>query len=75
MDELDRKLARLALAKAIKTPLKSEVDAEPWSKSIIFNQPFLKDLHEQKQKTRHASSSSTNSSQSSTSGMYSLCLE
>lgn len=41
-------MSRLALAKAIKTPDAGE-DAEPWTKSVIFNQPFIKELHKQKQ--------------------------
>lgn len=52
MDELDRKLSRLALAKAIKTPLESESDIDPWNKSVIFNQPFLKDLHKPSEPTK-----------------------
>ncbi|KAI7865223.1 uncharacterized protein EV154DRAFT_166123 [Mucor mucedo] len=50
-------LARLALAKAIKTPDENEPEAEPWTKSIIFNQPFLKQLqkqqHQQHQQQQH----------------------
>ncbi|MBM6385785.1 MAG: hypothetical protein JSY10_17650 [Paenibacillus sp.] len=39
----------MALAKAIKTPEPGAIDAEPWSKSIIFNQPFIKQLQQQKE--------------------------
>lgn len=40
-------LERVALAKAIKTPDENDPEAEHWTKSIIFNQPFLKQLQKQ----------------------------
>lgn len=46
-------LARVALAKAIKTPDENEPEAEHWTKSIIFNQPFLKQLQKQQQQQKH----------------------
>ncbi|KAG2230938.1 hypothetical protein INT48_001454 [Thamnidium elegans] len=47
--KIQHALSRLALAKAIKTPEPGAIDAEPWSKSIIFNQPFIKQLQQQKE--------------------------
>ncbi|KAI8991680.1 hypothetical protein BDF20DRAFT_909426 [Mycotypha africana] len=49
MEEIEHSLSRLAIAKAIKTPLDGELNAESWNKSIIFNQPFIRDLHKQRQ--------------------------
>jgi hypothetical protein len=62
MEQIQHSLSRLALAKAIKTPGAEEQEAEPWNKSIIFNQPFIKELqqysryqlaHPQKKNKRH----------------------
>lgn len=47
--KIQHALSRLELAKAIKTPEPGAIDAEPWSKSIIFNQPFIKQLLQQKE--------------------------
>jgi hypothetical protein len=49
MDQVQHSLSRLALAKAIKTPTVGEEEAEPWNKSVIFNQPFIRELHKQRQ--------------------------
>jgi hypothetical protein len=46
--KVQHSLSRLALAKAIKTPEDGDLEAEPWNKSVIFNQPFISDLHKQK---------------------------
>jgi hypothetical protein len=45
-DSLSQNLSRLALAKAIKTPYEDDTDAEHWSKSIIFCQPFVEEMEE-----------------------------
>ncbi|KAI9468498.1 MAG: hypothetical protein EXX96DRAFT_513069, partial [Benjaminiella poitrasii] len=47
MNEIEHSLSRLALAKAIKTPENPREDS--WNKSLIFNQPFVRELHKQKQ--------------------------
>lgn len=47
MEQVQHSLSRLALARAIKTT-DNESEEEAWNKSIIFNQPFVKDLHRQK---------------------------
>ncbi|KAI8887670.1 hypothetical protein K501DRAFT_330313 [Backusella circina FSU 941] len=46
---LYHRLSRLALAKAIKTPDDNDPYSEPWSKSIIFTQPFAVELQKQAQ--------------------------
>jgi ribosomal protein L12E/L44/L45/RPP1/RPP2 len=51
--QIQHSLSRLALAKAIKTPEEGDSEAEPWSKSVIFNQPFIKQLQKQKQQFYH----------------------
>jgi len=72
MEQVQHSLSRLALARAIKST-DNETEEEAWNKSIIFNQPFVKDLHRQKhqlarqlEKTapsqeRHRASSTLNS--------------
>ncbi|KAF1796226.1 hypothetical protein FB192DRAFT_1293060 [Mucor lusitanicus] len=73
MEQVQHSLSRLALARAIKST-DNESEEEAWNKSIIFNQPFVKDLHRQKhqlarqlekaappQGSHHASSSTSNS--------------
>ncbi|GAN05998.1 hypothetical protein MAM1_0108c05474 [Mucor ambiguus] len=47
MEQVQHSLSRLALARAIKST-DNESEEEAWNKSIIFNQPFVKDLHRQK---------------------------
>jgi hypothetical protein len=47
--ELYHQLSRLALAKAIKTPDDNDPYSEPWSKSIIFTQPFAVALQKKAQ--------------------------
>jgi hypothetical protein len=47
MEQVQHSLSRLALARAIKTT-DNESEEESWDKSVIFNQPFIKDLHRQK---------------------------
>lgn len=47
MEKIQHSLSRLALARAIKTT-DNESEEESWDKSVIFNQPFIKDLHRQK---------------------------
>lgn len=47
--KIQHSLSRLALAKAIKTPGEEDLEAEPWNKSVIFNQPFIKELQKKKQ--------------------------
>lgn len=47
--KLQHALSRLQLAKAIKTPEPGEINAEPWTKSIIFNQPYVQELLKRKQ--------------------------
>jgi hypothetical protein len=46
-DQLHHILSRIALAKAIKTP--DDRESEPWQKSVIFNQPFIKQLQNKRQ--------------------------
>ncbi|CEG84338.1 hypothetical protein RMATCC62417_18156 [Rhizopus microsporus] len=43
LEDVSVSLSRLALAKAIKTPDTDEIEAEPWSKSVIFHQSHITD--------------------------------
>lgn len=52
MDQVEHQLSRLALAKAIK---QGEQESDSWNKSVIFNQPFIKDLHNKQKKVQVAS--------------------
>lgn len=47
IQQIHHSLSRLALAKAIKTP--DDCESEPWQKSVIFCQPFIRELHSRKQ--------------------------
>ncbi|KAI9480868.1 MAG: hypothetical protein EXX96DRAFT_617843 [Benjaminiella poitrasii] len=61
MTDIKHILFRIELAQAIKTPVDSDsFKTEPWDKSIIFNQPFVKEvlLYKQQQQQQQRSSRS-----------------
>lgn len=57
LDNVQVNMSRLALARAIKTPDGDDTEADPWNKSIIFNQSHIPQAIEQHRRQEHKRSS------------------